>query len=67
MFRFTIRDVLWLTVVVGLGLSLLLTTWRMSLRQAKHEALRKQLDLVITIAHDTAELTINVGDDESIR
>jgi len=63
MFRFTIRDVLWLTVVVGLAVSLMLTTWRLSLLQARHEALKKQLDLVVTIASDTAELNFTLGED----
>jgi hypothetical protein len=63
MFRFTVRDMLWLIVVVGLAISLLLTTWRMSLLQAKHDALGKQLDAVITVARDSAELNIEVRDD----
>jgi hypothetical protein len=66
MFRFTLRDVLWQMVVVGLGISLLLTTWRMSVLQARHAALKKQLDAVIAVAHDTAELSIDVRADGGI-
>ena len=63
MFRFTIRDVLWLTVVVGLAVALVLSNWRMSLLRAKHAALQKQLDLVVMIARDTAELNFEVRND----
>jgi hypothetical protein len=40
--RFSIRDVLWLMVVVGLGLGWLATAQRMSLLEARCQALDKE-------------------------
>ena len=51
MFRFTIRDVLWLTVVVGVGLSLGIGWWRDRLAL---KATRKDL-LITQVARDAFE------------
>ena len=44
MFRFTIRDVLWLTVVVGVGLALYLENRRAALWRARGGAAYQALD-----------------------
>jgi len=46
MFRFTIRDVLWLTVVVGLAIGWWLTGRRLSDVDAKRQVLQSKVDSI---------------------
>jgi hypothetical protein len=47
MFRFTIRDVLWLTVVVGFAAGWWVDHWQQSLRQVElHDEIQRLYDLI---------------------
>jgi Tfp pilus assembly protein PilN len=65
-FRFTIRDVLWLTVVVALLVGWTLQTRRLAELNKEQEALRKRLENVKEIARDTAQLHIE-EDEQGLR
>ena len=43
MFRFTIRDVLWWMVMVGLGLALFQTAFRLNYMEPRYQLLQRQL------------------------
>jgi hypothetical protein len=44
MFRFTIRDVLWLTVVVGLSLGLFQTAFKLAYLEPRYQRAQRQLE-----------------------
>ena len=61
MLRFTIRDVLWLTVVVGLGVG-----WFLSYRSQRHEYLRSTDSLVREIEAGSFVWLLQRGDIRSV-
>jgi hypothetical protein len=66
MFRFTIRDVLWLTVVVAVGASLGMACWRdrLALGTAEQEMLtvRAAMDVLEADARDLGNMLDTFGD-----
>jgi len=66
MIRFTIRDILWLTVVVALAAGWGIHAVRSAALRKERNALRSKFDAVVGIARDTAQLNIE-EDGEAIR
>src|SRR5262245_27663151 len=64
--RFSIRDLILVTVIAALATGWSVHAFRSAAISRENKSLRSKLDLALSIAKDTAQLTIELSDDGGV-